>query len=524
MKKLHLFILKSYLGPLAMTFFISLFILVMQFLWRYVDDLVGKGLELTVIAELLFYASVQVIPMALPLAILLASLMTFGNLGENYELTAIKAAGVSLPKAMRSLIFVTVLTSISAFWFTNNVLPVANLKLYTLLWSVKQAKPELEIKEQVFYDGIEDFRIKVGHKDPETNLQYDFMIYDHRDKLNKNSNVTMADSGRIQLSEDKKNMVLTLLDGVTYEENVQMNKRRRLRDRDKQQFRIDRFKKQTVLIPLEGYDFSRTDENLFSQSDKMKNFNQLIHDEDSIRQSRAKLINDLSKRTENFFFLKGKYAFRSKKSPHIPELTNTKDTARTVKKKKIDPMAIIDSVAAVNIDSLFLSLSDSKKRMSIQSAIRQARDNKNVLTDQIRFVQNQDKKIRSHNIELHRKFTLSFACLIFFFIGAPLGAIIRKGGLGMPVVISILFFIIYYIIDTMGLKFAKEGVWPVYQGIWLSSAILFPLGVFLTYKAATDSALLNADAYIIFFRKLFKREKFDLENRLDKEKTIKDIN
>jgi len=510
MKKLHLFILKSYLGPLAMTFFISLFILVMQFLWRYVDDLVGKGLEITVIAELMFFASVQVIPMALPLAILLASLMTFGNMGENYELTAIKAAGVSLPKAMKSLITVTLITAVAAFWFTNNVLPIANLKLYSLLWSVKTAKPELDIKEQIFYDGFEDYRIKISHKDAETNLLHDLMIYDHRDRLNRNSNVTMADSGRIQLSEDKKHMVLTLMDGVTYEENVD-RKKKRLRDRDKQQFRIDRFKKQTALVPMQGYDFTRTDEKLFTHSDKMKNLQQLVHDEDSIQQARSKIIGDLSRRTENFFFLKGKYAYRSKTNRPMPQ--ELKEADKKVKKE--DPMAIIDSVQAINTDSLFLSLANDKKRMSIQSALRQARDNKNLIDDQLRFIGNEDEKIIRHNIELHRKFTLSFACLIFFFIGAPLGAIIRKGGLGMPVVISILFFIFYYIIDTMGLKFAKEGVWPVYQGIWLSSAILFPLGVFLTYKAASDSALLNADAYIIFFRKLFKREKYDLKNRLD---------
>jgi len=494
MKKLHLFILKSYLGPLAMTFFISLFILVMQFLWRYVDDMVGKGLEFITLAELLFYASLQVIPMALPLAILLASLMTFGSLGENYELTAIKASGVSLLRTMKPLIVVTVMISVLAFGFSNNVLPWANLKLYTLLWSVKQKKPELEIKEQVFYDGIEDFRIKINSKDPETGLMYDVMIYDHRDSRNPNTNVTLADSGKLQIAKDNGFMKLTLMDGIRYEENVRQEKRR-LNDRAKQRFRKDKFKKQIALFEMQGHNLEKQDEQLFSSHDRMKNLQQLTTAIDSFGMEKNGVGQLISKQTKNFYFQQKRYIQRTNKDV---------------------PVVSIDSVLVLNADSLYESMSAHRQLTVVEGAKRQVQDNRSMLEGKVSRHNSIQTKITRHTMELHRKFTLSFACFIFFFIGAPLGAIIRKGGLGMPVVISILFFIVYYIIDTLGAKFAREGVWHVYQGMWLSSGILFPLGAFLTYKSATDSSLLNADAYLIFFRKLFKREKFDLKNRLDK--------
>jgi lipopolysaccharide export system permease protein len=492
LKKLNIFILKSYAGPLIMTFFIALFILVMQFLWQYVDEMVGKGLEILVLAELMFYASVQVIPMALPLAILLASLMTFGNLGENYELTAMKAAGISLPRIMRPLIILTILTSIAAFWFSNNMLPVANLKFFSLFYDVRMAKPELDIKEDVFYDGIDDFNLYVSEKDKEKDLLYDIMIYDHRDRSNRNSNVTLADSGRLAFSEDKRYMTLTLFDGVRYDEKVNDNQRR-LQDRDRQMFREDRFKKQVAHVEMEGYDFTRTNQDMFRHSYKMKNLNQLKADEDSIKNERQQFVEALMDRTKNFNFTRGRYAYR---------------------KEGDKQLLVIDSIQHMaNADSLFDAMRTDQKTMTIESALRQVRENKQVVDDQLRFVKGEDSRLIRHEMERHRKFTLSFACLIFFFIGAPLGAIIRKGGLGMPVVVSILFFIVYYVINTIGEKMAREDIWIVYQGMWLSSFILLPIGIFLTYKSATDSSLLNADAYIIFFRKLFRLNKNDLKEK-----------
>lgn len=482
MKKLHIFILKSYLGPLILTFLISMFILVMQFLWRYIDDMVGKGLEFSVLTELLFYASVQVVPMALPLAILLASLMTFGNLGENYELTAIKAAGVSLPRTMAPLIALTVAISIGAFWFSNNIMPVANLKLFSLLYSVKQARPELEIKERVFYDGVDDFRIKIDEKNQKTGMMHNLMIYDHRDKVNRNTNVTLADSGKMQLSEDKNHIMLTLYSGITYDEKVSIDKKR-TSERDKQLYRRDKYDEQAVMIELQGMNFSKTDESLFKSLDKMKNLEQLRNDEDSLITEQGKYISELSNQAENFYFQKGRYGLRGKQS---------------------DLTQIIDSSLTMNIDSLFNILTPEQRKTTYEVAIRSVQDHKYNIDEKMSYIDREQRKINRHQMEIHRKFTLSFACLIFFFIGAPLGAIIRKGGLGMPVVISVLFFIFYYIIDTMGAKFARDGVWQVYQGMWLSSAVLAPMGMFLTYKSSTDSALLNSEAYTIFFDKMVK--------------------
>lgn len=492
MKKVHLFILKSYLGPLLMTFFISMFILVMQFLWRYVDDLVGKGLEWHVLSELLFYASLQVVPMALPLAILLASLMTFGNLGENYELTALKSAGISLPKIMLPLIILTVLTSFGAYKFSNNVLPVANLKLVSILHGIKETRLELDIKENVFYQGVDDFSIKVKKKDPSKNMLYDVMIYDHRDRYARNSNVTIADSGKLLMSDDKKFLKLILFNGVRYDEKVGLEKNSR--NKQDHLFRTDNFKSQTAIIPLKGFDFSKTDENLFKHSDRMKTLEQINHDLDSINGEKDKFVNNLESRSRSFYFSKVRH--KTRKTSTNPG--NNRDFSE------------IDSTAAINIDSVFQQLSNSRQQMVYDMALRQARNTKSTIDERMKFIERQDINLRRHKMEMHRKFTLPFACLIFFFIGAPLGAIIRKGGLGMPVVISVLFFVAYYIIDTMGAKLAREGVWLVYQGMWLSSAILLPLGIFLTYKSATDSAIMNSDAYVIFFQKFlarFKRKK-----------------
>ncbi len=482
MKKLHLFIFRSYTGPLIMTFFIAMFILVMQFMWRYVDDLVGKGLEWTVLLELLFYASLQVVPMALPLAILLAALMTFGNLGENYELTALKAAGVSLPKIMMPLIILTMAISGLAYAFSNNVLPVANLKLVSILHGIRETRLELDIKERVFYQGVDDFSIKVEEKDRETNMLREVMIYDHRDRQAANSNVTVADSGKLQISTDKKHLLLTLYDGIRYDERVgpEVGTKRQQQNKDSWMYRKDVFKEQIAIIQLQGFDFSKTDENLFRGGDRMKNLKQISHDLDSIRKERQVFVASLEDRSSHLHF-------------------------NRMREPRGERLAVIDSSIVINADSVFSALDGNRQLMIIQNAVRSARDHKQTIDDQMRFIEREDVRIRRHQMEFHRKFTLSFACLIFFFIGAPLGAIIRKGGLGMPVVISIFFFVVYYIIDTMGGKFAREGVWFVYQGMWLSSAVLLPVGAFLTYKSATDSTLLNADAYYANLQKFKDR-------------------
>lgn len=482
MKKLHKFILKSYAGPLAMTFFISVFILVMQGLWRYVDDIVGKGLEISVMLEMLFYVSLQVVPMALPLAILLASLMAFGNLGENYELIAMKASGISLFRIMRPLTILTIFVSITAFWFSNNVLPVANLKFYTLLYSVRQARPELEIREKIYYDGVDGFRIKIDHKNPKTGMMYDLIIHDHRDKINRNVNVTMADSGKMDIDDRAGVILLTLYDGVTYDEKVAMGNSR-LSDRVRQMYRHDEFTEQKVLVKVDGFDFSRADENIYKGNDRMKNLEQLRHDSDSLHHVTDSITNEIAKQASGYQMRKTRYRYST-------------DSAYT---------AAIDTAIMLNVDSLMLILTDQQKRSAVETALRQAKSNKQFIDERLTQFNNEQLKVNRHEMEKHRKFAMPMACLIFFFIGAPLGAIIRKGGLGMPVVISVFFFIFYYIIDTFGAKCARESVWPVWCGMWLSTALLAIIGSFLTYKSATDSALFKSEAYQKLADKLKKR-------------------
>lgn len=472
MKKLHKFVLLNYSGPLAMTFFISLFILVMQGLWRYVDDIVGKGLDLSIMAELLFYVSLQVVPMALPLAILLASLMTFGNLGENYELTAMKASGVSLFRIMRPMIIVTGIVAALAFWFSNNVLPVANLKFYSLLYSVRQQRPELELKERVYYDGVDGFRIKVGHKDRETGMLYDLIIHDHRNRINRNINVTMADSGLMDVDNKAGMIRLTLFSGITYDEKVALGNKR-LTDRDRQMYRRDEFAREVFQIKVDGLDFSRTSEDAFKSNDRMKDLALLRHDRDSLMTRRDSLTRLLLADAR------------------------THTLKRVANRYKSDTLlvAAIDTAGVLAVDSLSHSLKARKLQTAMQNALRMARANKQTVDERKMNFDNEQLKINRHQMEMHRKFSLPVACLLFFFIGAPLGAIIRKGGLGTPIVISVLFFIFYYVIDTFGAKMAREGVWHVWCGMWLSTSVLAVIGGFLTYKSATDSALFRSEAY-----------------------------
>lgn len=455
-----------------MTFFISVFILVMQGLWRYADDIVGKGLDFSVMLELLFYVALQVVPMALPLAILLAALMTFGNLGENYELTAIKASGVSLFRIMKPLVYLTLFVSVVAFWFSNNVLPVANLKFYTLLYSVRQARPELEIKEKVYYDGVDGFRIKVDHKNPKTGMMYDLIIHDHRDKVNRNVNVTMADSGKMDINDRMGVIQLTLYDGVTYDEKVALGNAR-MTEKSRQMYRHDEFTEQVVQVKVDGLDFSRVDESVFKTSDRMKNLAQLKHDTDSLLCVRDSITINMSQQSKTQQMRKTRHQY-------------TSDSLYS---------AVIDTSKMISVDSVFLAFTDKQVSDVLEEALRQARVNKQYVDERLATYIEEQGKINRHEMEKHRKFAMPVACLLFFFIGAPLGAIIRKGGLGMPVVISVFFFIFYYVTDTFGAKCAREGYWPIWCGMWLSTVVLAIIGSFLTYKSATDSALFKSEAY-----------------------------
>ena len=456
-----------------MTFFIVMFVLLMQFLWKYIDDLVGKGLEADVIIELLIYASAGLVPMAMPLSTLLASLMTLGKLGENNELLAMKSAGISLPRIMMPLMIVTVIISISAFFFSNNVLPYTNLRITTLLWDVRQQRPELQIRVGVFNDDIEGYSIKIASRDPRTNLMRKVLIYDHRSQEG-NLVVTVADSGYMHVTSDEKYMLVTLYSGYSYEEMLET---RSVRRSNKRKFpaRRNSFEEQIVLLELKGFGFERSNEDLFKSSFHALNLTQLRHTHDSLRTEIENRIEASNNGLLKYTIFQNPFA-------------RTRDSSAVVSYE-------------IYSDSLYTKLAENSQKMVIERALANARSAKNTVSSTNSELHSRKKHMTRHAIEWNRKFSMSFACFVFFFIGAPLGAIIRKGGLGMPVVVSVLFFVVYYVISLTGEKFARELIWEPQYGMWLSSVILLPLGVFLSYKATTDSVIMNADFYINTFKK-----------------------
>ncbi|MEI7980942.1 MAG: LptF/LptG family permease [Bacteroidota bacterium] len=476
MKKLDLFLLKSYLGPLVMTFFIALFILLMQFVWKYIDDLVGKGLEWYIIMKLLFYASSTFVPLALPLAILLSSLMTFGNLGEHYELVTIKAAGISLSRIMRPLIIVSILISLLAFYFANVVLPIANLKFLSLLYDVREKKLAFNLKEGVFYDGIEGFVIRVGDKDKDGNTIRDVIVYDHSKHMG-NISLTTAEWGKMELSPDKRFLVFRLFNGTNYEERIDLRGNETTRP-----FQRTKFSEQYQMFDLSTFQLTRTDENLFKKNYEMQNIYQLRHAIDSIK---AQLNADRKNYNQGYM---NNLPFYSK--------------LQTGKSRQAGKP---DTVKAVEFISDVISFFPAKERSAILESARNgalaAKQNLEITRDNLLT---KSRLVYKHEIVYHKKFSFSLACFLLFFIGAPLGAIIRKGGLGMPAVISTLFFILFWIISFMGEKYSAEGVLPAWEGMWIASAVLLPIGIFLTVKATNDASLLDIDAWTRFFNKLFK--------------------
>nr|WP_321355314.1 LptF/LptG family permease [uncultured Draconibacterium sp.] len=490
MKRLHLFVIKSFLGPFFMTFFIVVFVLLMQFLWKYVDDLVGKGLDFKVLGEMMFYASFALLPLAFPLAMLLASIMTFGALGENYELVAMKASGISLFRIMRPLIVIAILITGIAFYFSNNILPKTNLKFSTLLYSVKKQRPELVLQEGVFTNEMDGYSIKVGKRDNDTKMLYDLLIYDHT-KNKPNESVTVADSGLLRITEDKKYMVLNLFSGVTYQEQ-------KSQDRSKKEtypYQRNRFEEQTIRVKVRNFDFDRKDESIFKNQYRMLTIDQLATADDSL--------------TDDYYDRVRNYMMQININPTIARrLYNLTAKADSLKRETEEITA--DSI--FDFDAYYSGLDKWVQADIAKTAIDRARSNMQQVNMFQGQLYNKKKTLNKYRMERHRKFTLSIAVLIFFFIGAPLGAIIRKGGLGMPVVVSIFLFILYYIVSMSGEKTAREDVWAMFNGMWFSSYIFLPVGVWLTYKAATDSAIMTAEAYSKFFARLglgrfFKKKK-----------------
>ncbi len=534
LKKLDIFLLKSYAGPLVATFFISLFVLLMQFLWKYIDDLVGKGLDASVVAELMFYASISLIPMALPLAILLASIMTFGNLGEKFELTAIKAAGISIQRTMRPLFFTTLAISLGAFYVANNLIPLANLKMSALLWSIKQQRPELSIKPHMFNNDIENFSIRISSKDPITNMMYDFVVYDHTPPSGNggsgdNRTVIVADSGMMKMTENSRYMIVTLYNGIMYEEEIEKVPKNYPR-------RKDEFSEQTFVFDLSNLDFSRTDENLFKNNYQVKDVSELARSTDSLQ-------NIFSRRTDEFLqeltvahylkasdqpvkkFADSVNATRRQRTYWNPssgynelsemdERMMMKDSAFLREDSAIRGIIthFTDSVfngvysispenmkIVVDLDSVYENMSRVDRLRLLETTKQYVNETQQAVVTRCEDFADRRRLIAKYRNAWHQKFTLSFACMIFFFIGAPLGAIIRKGGFGLPIVVSIAVFIVYYMISTAGMKMARDGMWESWQGMWLSSVVILPFGVFLTYKATVDAPLFESD----FWKKMF---------------------
>ena len=474
-KRLYRFILKTFLPLLFMTFMICLFIVLMQFIWQHIKDFVGKGLEISVLAEMFFYAAASMVPLALPLAILLASLMTFGNLSERFELLAIKASGVSLIRIMRPLIISITIISIGAFFFQNNVLPTVQVKMWSLLYSMKQKSPALDIPEGVFYNQIEGYNIYVKKKDNKKNMLYGITIYDIS-KGAENAMIIVSDSGSLKFTDDNQFLFLTLESGESFE-----NLKSQEATTTIVPYRRETFSRKEILIPFDA-GFNRIDESTMADKYVGKNISELKHSIDSM----SLIVDSI-----------GSKIGQELKTASYYNIIERNTSATTTTQK--------GTLSSFDLDETYSAASIQQRENWTNRALSKARNIKQEYEFKSYRANEQKNLIRRHEIEMHKKFTLSFACLIFFFIGAPLGAIIGRGGIGTPIVVSVILFIFYYIIDNSAYKLARDGVWEVWQGLWLSSAVLLPLGIFFTYKAVNDSAVFNKDAYRNFFRKLFGR-------------------
>jgi lipopolysaccharide export system permease protein len=445
----------------------------------YVDELAGKGLDFKILAELLYHFSLTFVPTALPLAILLASLMTFGNMGEFSELSALKASGISLQRIMRPLIILIGIIVIISFFFSNNVLPYSTEKARTLLWDIRRKKPDINIQAGTFYNGVPDFSIKITSKDPVTNRLDNLIIYDHRERRG-NTKLILADSGYMKLSPDESGLIMILYNGYSYYEVEEKNPNLSMR---RFPTRKDYFKEQSIVVPLIGFDLERSEEGLFKSSAAMKNISQLTFFIDSLN---IRYNQRIANQFEEF------------------------NTKRLYTEQNLVPRSVIKNVISdtlsriksFNTKAIFNSLSVSEKRIVIAKAISNLKDGTSFLSQQNESLRYEVRSIKRYEVEWNKKLTMSFACLIFFIIGAPLGAIIRKGGLGTPAVISIFFFVIYYVISLIGQRLVEESQIGTFVGMWAASYILLPVGIFLTYKATTDSVIMNIDTYLSFFKKI----------------------
>lgn len=480
-KRLYSFLIKTFLPLLLVMFSVCLFILLMQFIWKYVGDMVGKGVEIKVLIEMFAYAALYLVPLGLPLAILLASLMTFGNLGEHFELLSIKSAGISLMRIMKPLIILIAFIAMIDFVFQNHIASKAQGKLWTILWSLRQKSPELDIPEGSFCKEIPNYNVYVRHKAP-NGILHDMMIYDFSGGYD-NAVVILADSGRLKMSDDKKYLILTLNNGEQFQ-NMNVRESNRNRSPEQTSYRRESFSFRQILISFDS-NFNMADESFMQNRDITKSTMELITFIDSV-----KIVNDSIRRTESPVFLNRVYS-----NSFIQR--DFKET-RLLKK---------DTVYTDDFDKFFKQTSLGEQIRTLEGAKSKVEMLNNDFNFRLMDQEMKKKEFRGHQIELNRRFSYSLACLLFFFIGAPLGAIIRKGGLGVPTVLSVFIFILYYTVDLFGFKMARQDVWPVWQGMWLSTLLLVLLGSFFTYKAVNDSVMMNPDVWKEVLQRLIgKRE------------------
>ena len=475
-KKIDTFILKSYLLLFAGTFFICLFIFMMQFMWRYVDELIGKGLSGEILAKFFYYSGLTLVPMSLPLAILLASLITFGNLGEKFELLSMKAAGIPLVRILQPVFCFVVIVSLGSFYFQNVIGPEATKQLASLIWSMKQKSPELEIPEGIFYNEIPGYNLFVEHKDKDTGMLYGVMIYSTTGGYD-DAQIVLADSARLQSTADKMHLKLTLFNGERFRNMESKNGQNVLRANIP--YMRESFISEVDLIPFDG-NFNLMDANLFSGNAQTKDLREILHGIDSLRHDLDSVGHYVAGNTMQNYLKKS-----------LPP--GQKDSASIVRTAR---------ESRTPLDSIYNGIPEDQKVSAWKTALTRARTVGSEYDYRSYSTSNMNESLRKHQIEAHKKFTMALACLLFFFIGAPLGAIIRKGGLGVSVVISVIIFIFYYMVNVGSEKMAKTGEWNIVSGVWLSSAILLPIGLFLINRANKDSVVFNIEGYREFFQRL----------------------
>lgn len=504
-KKLDKLIIKAFVGPFIATFLISLFVLVMQFLWLYIDDLVGKGLDIVTILKLVGYVATTAIPLALPLSLLLSSIMTFGNLGESFELVAIKSAGIPLIRFMMPLLIVAVFISGLAFLFANNIIPKANLKLNALKYDIIVTKPALDMKEGVFYDKIEGYVIKIGKKEKDDSTIRDVIIYEKT--FGPQDNFLIAKSGVMKVTPDKRFLEFTLRDGWNYQENG--NRYSSAANSDFIRLGFKEYKKD---MDLSSFQMSRTQDSLFRWDPKMLTVHQLNLSIDSINilktATRTRLQSQLQPLLFFYKYKDSTWAMSDsvKTNPRktifdiIPDTAMLSDYERSI--SNFNSVKSFINVAADDSPPIDDIIPDSQILSNYERSINNLNSIKSFIDLAASDSASIEDNLRKNDIEWHRKFSLSFACLVLFMIGAPLGSIIRKGGLGSPLVFAVVFFVIFHLLDTFGEKFARQGLATVFTGMWLSTFVLVPVGIFLTSKAMRDSQLFNKEFYFRAFKQL----------------------